>query len=207
MAVCSCMNANNAMYSNDAMYLNDLRYATGYQQVKKNIPPDCMRHEKPNPFIPFVGSDIECLSASTVSIAIITKRRARRTQGALVIHRAAIARTRRLTKRIDSKMQRSSSRIDLAFRARGCSNRISAIEILVIEVVEPAPRATLAVAYIVRDGRCLAESARRRNVPVFVDEYNHPYADGARHAEEGCAVDPARSAFIVVVFEVYNRAR
>lgn len=42
---------------------------------------------------------------------------------------------------------------------------------------------------------------------VFVDEDDHPYADGARGAEQRCAVDPARAAFFVGVFEVGHGAR
>jgi hypothetical protein len=44
-------------------------------------------------------------------------------------------------------------------------------------------------------------------VSVFVDEDDHPYADGARGAEERCAVDPAWSAFFIRVVEVGDCTR
>jgi hypothetical protein len=89
-----------------------------------------------------------------------------------------------LTKRINSNVSRSTRTIGLDLLPRGCAYRIAVVatvEIHIIVVIEPVPAAAtmLVAADIVRDGRGLAEAARRRNMPVFVDENDHPYADGA----------------------------
>lgn len=58
-----------------------------------------------------------------------------------------------------------------------------------------------AAANIAAHGGRLAEAADGLGAVLFVDEDNHPDADGAGLAQQRRAVDPARAAFLVRVVE------
>lgn len=64
-----------------------------------------------------------------------------------------------------------------------------------------------AAANIAAHGGRLAEAAYKLALVLFVDEDDHPDADGASLAEQRRAVDPAGAAFLVVVVEVCHGLR
>lgn len=152
--------------------------------------------------------NVECLHAPVTSNPVPSNRRPGRPHRTLFIHVAHTARTRWLAKRINCNVARGSRSMNLSLHARICANRITTtLEVHIVVVIESVPAAFLPTAHIICDRRGLTEPTRRRNVPVFVNEHNHPHTNRTRRAEQRCAVDPTGSAFFVGLFEVGYGAR